>query len=277
MEDTMIDSTEPASHATGLDAYRPEEIAQRIEAAGTAKTRLGFVPLAMLGVLAGAFIGFGAVFYLVVITGAGDSFGPARLLGGAAFSLGLILVIVGGAELFTGNTLIIMARLEDRISTAALAKNWAIVFAGNFAGALVLVVVIVAAGTLTLDNGAVAQTAVKVAEAKFALSPMAAFARGILCNALVCLAVWLTFAARDVAGKILAILWPITAFVALGFEHSVANMFLLPLGLAAGAEGGVWPIMKNLVFVTLGNIVGGAGGVAGAYWACYLRGPQNYS
>lgn len=273
----MIDSTEPASHATGLDAYRPEEIAQRIEAAGTAKTRLGFVPLAMLGVLAGAFIGFGAVFYLVVITGAGDSFGPARLLGGAAFSLGLILVIVGGAELFTGNTLIIMARLEDRISTAALAKNWAIVFAGNFAGALVLVVVIVAAGTLTLDNGAVAQTAVKVAEAKFALSPMAAFARGILCNALVCLAVWLTFAARDVAGKILAILWPITAFVALGFEHSVANMFLLPLGLAAGAEGGVWPIMKNLVFVTLGNIVGGAGGVAGAYWACYLRGPQNYS
>jgi formate/nitrite transporter FocA (FNT family) len=106
---------------------------------------------------------------------------------------------------------------------------------------------------------------------------MAAFARGILCNALVCLAVWLTFAARDVAGKILAILWPITAFVALGFEHSVANMFLLPLGLAAGAEGGVWPIMKNLVFVTLGNIVGGAGGVAGAYWACYLRGPQNYS
>ena len=270
--DTMTESSAQAGHATGLDAYRPAEIARRIEAAGTAKTKLGFEPLAMLGALAGAFIGFGAIFYIVIITGAGDGFGPARLLGGVAFSLGLILVIVGGAELFTGNTLIIMARLDGRISTAALTKNWVIVFAANLAGALALVVVIVAAGTLDLAGGAVAQTAAKVAEAKFALSPMAAFARGLLCNALVCLAVWLTFAARDVAGKVLAILWPITAFVALGFEHSVANMFLLPLGLAAGAEGDIWSVVKNLVPVTLGNIAGGAGGVAGAYWACYLRG-----
>lgn len=185
----MTESSAQVGHPTGLDAYSPAEIARRIEAAGTAKTKLGFLPLAMLGALAGAFIGFGAIFYVVTITGAGDSFGPARFLGGFAFSLGLILVIVGGAELFTGNTLIIMARLDGRISTAALAKNWGIVFAANLAGALALVVVIVAAGTLDLADGAVAQTAVKIAEAKFALSPMAAFARGLLCNALVCLAV----------------------------------------------------------------------------------------
>jgi formate/nitrite transporter len=222
--------------------------------------------------LAGAFIGFGALFYLLTITGAGDLFGPVRLLGGLAFSLGLILVVVGGGELFTGNTLIVMAWAGRQVSTRALLRNWLIVYFANFAGALLLVAAVLMAGSLDLMDGEVGRTAARVATAKLALSPLAAFARAILCNALVCLAVWLTFAAQDATGKILAILWPITAFVALGFEHSVANMFLLPLGLAAGAEGTLGEAFGQLAIVTLGNIVGGAGGVALTYWACYLRG-----
>lgn len=261
-------------HSTGIDAYKPSEMAKRVETAGVAKAHLALLPLAVLGILAGVFIGFGALFYLLVITGAGDLFGPVRLLGGIAFSLGLILVVVGGAELFTGNTLIVMAWVGRQVSTAALLRNWSVVYVANFAGSLLLVVAVLAAGTLGLMDGEVGRTAARIAAAKLALAPGAAFARAILCNALVCLAVWLTFAAQDAAGKILAILWPITAFVALGFEHSVANMFLLPLGLAAGAQGSIAGVVENLAVVTAGNVVGGAGGVALAYWACYLRHPE---
>ena len=260
------------NHPTDLDAYRPAEMALRVQTAGVAKAHLATLPLFVLGILAGAFIGFGALFYLVVITGAGDLFGPVRLLGGVAFSLGLILVVVGGGELFTGNTRLVMAWAGRQVSTRALLRNWAIVYVANFLGALLLVWAVLAAGTLDLMDGEVGRTAVRIASAKLSLSPVAAFARAILCNALVCLAVWLTFAAEDATGKILAILWPITAFVALGFEHSVANMFLLPLGLAAGANTTVAQFAGEFAIVTFGNIVGGAGGVAIAYWACYLRG-----
>ncbi|MGF1626368.1 MAG: formate/nitrite transporter family protein [Alphaproteobacteria bacterium] len=259
-------------HPTGLDAYRPAEMARRIDEAGVQKAKLGLLPLTALGLLAGAFIGFGALFFLVTMTGADSGFGPARLLGGAAFSLGLILVVVGGAELFTGNALIVMARMAGHISTGALLRNWLVVYVANLVGALGFVVLVWAAGTLDLAAGTVGETAVRVAEAKFALTPLETFARGVLCNALVCLAIWLTFAAATAAGKILCILWPITAFVALGFEHSVANMVLLPLGLLAGAEGTAWAVFANLLFSTLGNIVGGAGGVAVTYWVIYLRG-----
>lgn len=258
-------------HPTGLDAYKPSEMARRVQTAGVAKARLAFLPLVVLGILAGVFIGFGALFYLLVITGAGDLFGPVRLLGGVAFSLGLILVVVGGGELFTGNTLIVMAWAGRQISTRALLRNWAIVYLANVFGALLLVTAVLRAGTLDLMDGELGRTAARVAAAKLALSPEAAFVRAILCNALVCLAVWLTFAAQDAAGKILAILWPITAFVALGFEHSVANMFLLPLGVAAGAETTIPQFAGQIAIVTLGNVVGGAGGVAITYWACYLR------
>ncbi|MGH6923289.1 MAG: formate/nitrite transporter family protein [Propylenella sp.] len=263
----MADENNP----TGLAAFRPAEMAKRVEASGVAKARLDFVPLAMLGILAGVFIGFGALFFVLVTTGAGDLFGPARLLGGMAFSLGLILVIVGGAELFTGNALIVMAWAASKVTSGELLRNWAIVYVANLFGSLVLVAGVVAAGTLDLAGGEVGATAARVTEAKLALPPEMAFARAILCNALVCLAVWLTFAAEDAAGKILAILWPISAFVALGFEHSIANMFLLPLGLAAGA-GGTWAqVVENLAIVTVGNVVGGSGGIAATYWACYLR------
>lgn len=260
-------------HPTGIDAYRPAAMARRVETAGVAKARLELLPLAVLGMLAGLFIGFGALFYLLVITGAGDLSGPLRLLGGIAFSLGLILVLVGGAELFTGNALIVMAWAGGQVPTGALLRNWGIVYAANLAGSLMLVALVLAAGTLDLMEGEVGRTAASVASAKLALSPLTAFSRAILCNALVCLAVWLTFAADDATGKILAILWPITAFVALGFEHSVANMFLLPLGLAAGAEGTIAEAARQLAIVTMGNAIGGAGGVALTYWACYLRHP----
>ena len=255
-----------AQEPTGIDAYNPAQIAVRIEQAGVAKTRLKTRQLLALSFLAGAFIAFGGAFFTLVMTGADPLNGADRLLGGAAFSLGLILVIVGGAELFTGNALIVMAWVDRLVSTQALARNWLIVYVGNLIGAAVIALTMAASGTLT---GGVGQTAAAIAEAKLSLDILPLFARAVLCNALVCLAVWLTFAARSVAGKILAIIWPITAFVALGFEHSVANMYLLPAGAIAGADVPLSAAALNLLVVTAGNIVGGAGGVALSYWAAY--------
>jgi formate transporter len=183
----------------------------------------------------------------------------------------LVLVIVGGAELFTGNALIVMAWASRRISLLALLRNWTLVYAGNLAGALAMVALVYLSGSLELDGGAVAQTAAAIAKAKLSLPVAEAFFRGVLCNALVCLAVWLCFSARDVAGKILALVGPICAFVALGFEHSVANMYLIPIGMLAGAGFDPGGFARNLFWVTLGNIAGGAGGVAMAYWTIYLR------
>jgi formate/nitrite transporter len=256
---------------TGIDAYTPAEIAARVEKAGIGKTRLPAISLMALAILAGVFVAFGAMLYTVVITGGGLGFGLARLVGGIAFSLGLILVIVGGAELFTGNALIVMAAASRQVSIAALLRNWGIVYVGNFAGAIGAAVLVYLSGTLALDAGAVGETAREIARAKLALPADQAFFRGILCNALVCLAVWLCFSARGVAGKILAIVWPISAFVALGFEHSVANMYLIPIGMLAGAAFDMGGFAHNLFWVTLGNIVGGAGGVALVYWTIYLR------
>ena len=253
----------------GIDAYRPAEIAWRIENAGIAKTRLGLCPLVTLGCLAGVFIGFGALFYVAVLAGADPAHGPTRLAAALAFSLGLILVIVGGAELFTGNALLVMARVDGLISTRALLRNWGIVYVANFAGALALCGLVWLAG---LHDAAPGAQAARMVAAKFQLSGMELLARGVLCNALVCLAVWLSFAAHDVAGKILAIIFPVSAFVVLGLEHSVANMFLLPFGLLAGAPGGIADVLRNLAWVSLGNIIGGAGGVALSYWAAYRVG-----
>jgi formate/nitrite transporter len=251
---------------TGLDAYKPSEIARLVEASAITKAALPLVPLITLAVLAGIFIALGAAAYTMVLAGSDAGFGPARALGGLVFSLGLILVIVGGAELFTGNALMVMAAVDRRITLKALWRNWVIVYAGNFAGALLLAGLV---GMTGLLDGPMGQVAVKVATAKLSLSPVEALARGILCNMLVCLAVWLTIAARDVTGKILAIVWPITAFVLLGLEHSVANMFLIPQGWLAGAQVSVHGFAANLAWVTLGNLAGGAGGVASVYWLAY--------
>jgi formate/nitrite transporter len=244
------------------DAYKPVEIAALIETAGVSKAALPLHKMGTLALLAGAFIGFGAAFWCVAMAGQDPAFGPAKVLGGAVFSLGLILVVVGGAELFTGNALMVMAAVDGRITPRALLRNWAIVYAGNLIGAVGLAL---AFGLSGLLDGPMGATAAKAAVAKAALPPVEAFIRGALCNALVCLAVWLSFAARTATDKILGVLWPVTAFVALGLEHSVANMFLFPAGIWAGAEVSTVDALHNLVWVTLGNVVGGAGGVALAY------------
>lgn len=254
------------------DAYSPEVMAVRVENVGVAKARLEFIPTFMLAILAGSFIALGAAFYTVVITESGLGFGPARVLGGMAFSLGLILVIVGGAELFTGNNLIVMAWADGTVSHRQLLRNWGIVYVGNFVGSLFIALLVALSGILDFQGGAVGTTAVTIADNKISLTFEEAFFRGILCNILVCLAVWLCFSARSVAGKIAALLFPVSAFVALGFEHSVANMYLLPLGYLAGSENVTLSgLFLNLLPVTLGNIVGGSGFVALTYWIVYLR------
>jgi formate/nitrite transporter len=258
-----------------LDAYPPDQVASLVAEVGVRKARQPALQLATLGVLAGAFIALGAAFHMVTVTGSGLGFGPTRLVGGLAFSLGLILVIVGGAELFTGNSLIVMAWAEGRISTAQLLRNWAIVYAANLVGAVGTAVLAHAAGVLAIGDGAVGETAAAIARSKVSLDPTTAFFRGILCNVLVCLAVWLSFAAGSVTGKVLAIVFPITAFVALGLEHSVANMYLIPLAMLADAEGvTLGGFAANLACVTLGNVVGGGLLVGLVYWAAYLRHPD---
>ncbi len=261
----MAPRNSPAN-PTGIDAYKPAEIAALVRAAGVAKARLPLIRMATLAVLAGVFIGLGAMAYLMAMTGADPSHGPTRLLGGLVFSLGLILVIVGGAELFTGNALMVLAAVDRLISARELGRAWAVVYAGNLAGSLALAVLVWLTG---LTAGPFGATAAAIAEAKAALGPVEVIARGVICNMLVCLAVWLTIAARDVAGKVLVILPPISAFVLLGMEHSVANMFFFPLGALAGAPVTLAEAAENIALVTLGNITGGAGGVALAYRLAY--------
>ena len=266
----MPDQTELRN---SLDAYKPAEMARLVEQVGVAKAKLPLIKTATLGLLAGAFIAFGGMFFTVVMTGSTLGLGPARLLGGLAFSLGLVLVVVGGAELFTGNNLIVMAWADRKVTTVALLRNWVVVYFANMAGAFGCVVLVQLSGKLELGGGAVAATAVGIAKAKVGLGFMEAFSRGILCNILVCLAVWLCFAAHRVSGKILAIIFPISAFVALGFEHSVANMYLIPIGMLAGDGLDLGAFVANLVPVTLGNVIGGSLFVALVYWLVYLRGP----
>jgi formate/nitrite transporter len=263
----------------GFDAYSPKEIAERVENIGVTKARLPLLTVATLGVLAGGFIGLGALYFTLVTSDSSLSFAASRLLGGVTFSLGLILVVVAGAELFTGNNLLVMAWASKHITTSELVRNWLIVYLANFVGALGLVLLVFLSDHWQMGNGAVGANAVRIAAAKAALSFPAAFFQGILCNILVCLAIWLALAARSVVDKILAIIFPISAFVAAGFEHSVANMYFIPLGLilkdripVGGAENLSWVgLWSNLVPVTLGNIVGGSVMVALVYYFVYCR------
>lgn len=272
-----------------IDAYTPKEIAARIEKAAVSKSVLQASKVFVLALLAGAFIAFGAAFYTITVYNSTMSPGITRLLGGLVFCLGLTLVVVAGAELFTGNNLLVMAYVDKKITLQQLAANWLIVFTGNFIGALGVVFLVYLSGHWLMDGGAVGAKAVLIANAKVKIDFLQALARGILCNALVCLAVWLCFAGRNVTDKILAILFPITAFVAMGFEHSVANMYFIPAGilaqydatvLQAAQAGGnaldlsdlnIWGMFKNLIPVTLGNIIGGSIFVGLVYWFIYLR------
>ena len=265
-----------------IDAYSPEKIAERVETIGIAKARLAFVPLVMLGLLAGAFIGLGALYFVLVASDPDLSFAASRVLGGVAFSLGLILVIVAGAELFTGNNLLAMAWADGKITTRELFRNWAIVCLANFVGALGLALLVFWSGHAGMNDGRVAETYVRIAAAKCALPFGEAFFRGVLCNVLVCLAVWMALAGRSVTDKAVAIVFPISAFVALGFEHSIANMYLIPMGLLLKGEMTVpiphldllsWTgFAANLAPVILGNLVGGSVLVALVYFLIYRRG-----
>jgi formate transporter len=273
-----------------LDALLPAEMAVRAEDVGVRKARLDTLSLFALAVLAGAFISLGAIFATTVSAGDGDlPYGVVRLLAGLAFSLGLILVIVGGAELFTGNTLIVMAWASGKIGSRLVLRNWAIVYVGNLVGALATAVVMVVAGQYAFGNGSVGLAALTVGNAKAGLEFVPAIALGMMCNALVCLAVWLSFSARTTTDRILAIVPPIAAFVAAGFEHSVANMYFIPEAIAIRevAPDSFWAsidrvpadfpnltaerFMANLLPVTIGNVIGGAVMVGIVYWFVYLR------
>ena len=252
---------------------------------------MAVVPMFVLAVLAGAFIALGAAFATTVAAGAAGElpYGIIRLVAGVAFSLGLSLVIVGGAELFTGNNLLAMAWAAGRIDARSIVRNWGIVYAGNLVGAVATAILIVGSGQYLFGDGAVGATALGTAAAKTSLDPLRAFVLGVLCNGLVCLAVWLTYSARTTTDRILAIIPPIAAFVAMGFEHSVANMYFIPVGIliralapadfweSIGQTAADYPtvdlagLVGNLVPVTLGNIVGGTILVAAVYWLVYLR------
>jgi formate/nitrite transporter len=242
----------------------------------------------MLAVLAGAFISLGAGFFTTVTTDTGLGYGVTRLMGGLAFSLGLYLVVVAGGELFTGNNLLVMAWASRRITTALLLRNWGLVYAGNTIGALGTVTLVYLSGQWRFDDYEVGANALRIADAKVNLEFYEAFALGVLCNALVCLAVWLCYSARSNTDKAVSVLFPITAFVASGFEHSIANLYFVPLGLllkgesevvdAAGLSSSALEnltvpdlIVGQLIPVTAGNIVGGAFLVGVVYWAVYLR------
>jgi formate transporter len=273
---------------SGFDALPPREMARKAEAVGEAKAALPVATMFALAVLAGAFIAMGAAFATTVTAGTtGLAYGVVRLLAGLSFSLGLILVIVGGAELFTGNTLMIMAWAGRRISTVNLLRNWAIVYVGNMAGAFAAALLMVWSKQYTFGKGAVGVQALTIGAGKTSLGFGQAIALGILCNALVCIAVWLCFSARSTADRVLAIIPPIAAFVASGFEHSVANMYFIPVALLNKRDGTwlkatagmpdlhtlTWHnyLVDNLLPVTIGNIIGGTLLVGGVYWFIYLR------
>ncbi|HUG18029.1 MAG TPA: formate/nitrite transporter family protein [Planctomycetaceae bacterium] len=278
------------SQNSSADAYSPAEIARRVKDVGVVKAKLSTFNTLALAILAGAFIALGGAFATVATTGSELGFGPTRVLGGVVFSLGLILVVVAGAELFTGNNLVAMAWASRAITTRQLIRNWLLAYVGNFLGAVGTAVFVYWSGTWMAGGTAVGLNAVQIAASKCELGFGDAFVRGVLCNALVCLAVWLCQSCRSTTDKILAIIWPIAGFVALGFEHSVANMYFIPLGMLLENDPGFLtaaPVeslntaslsahgfLSNLISVTLGNIVGGTLLVAGVYWSVYLRNPN---
>lgn len=264
-----------------LDAYSPQQIAERVESVGVTKARLPLLSMVMLGMLAGAFIGLGALYYTLVISDPGLSFAASRVLGAVCFSLGLLLVVVAGAELFTGNNLLAMAWADGKVSTAEVLRNWAVVCVANFVGAAGLALLVFLSGHAGLNGGAVGQAYLKIAAAKSTIPVSELFFRGVLCNVLVCMAVWMVLAGRTVVDKFAAIVLPISAFVAAGFEHSIANMYFFPLALLlkesgialpAGAEAiTLWAMFRNLGPVILGNIAGGSVLVALVYYVIYIR------
>ena len=285
--DTLTESLQPLAVKSEHFEYRPPPaVAQVVAGAGARRAILPILNTSLLGILAGAYIGFGAALATLVGSDAASRFGVglSQIMMGLVFSVGLVLVIIAGGELFTGNNLMVTSVLDKRCGAGRVLGRWGIVYAANFAGSLMLAWIMLQSGVWKLGASAVGAKAVAIAAAKTSLPFGEAFFRGVGCNWLVCLAVWMSLSAKEIAGKVLVIVLPIMAFVALGYEHCVANMYFIPLGLwlkdlaggglpAASLENLTWVrfVLGNLVPVTLGNIVGGAVFVGGAYWVAYLR------
>jgi formate transporter len=269
------------------DPHSPADVADRLQTIGVTKARMATSKIILLAILAGAFISLGAMYYTVVMTEPSTSWGASRMLGGIAFSLGFVLVVIAGAELFTGNNLIVMAWANGLISSTEILRNWLLVYIANTFGALSTLALLYLSGFLHNHDNQVGVTAIKIAIHKVDHSFVECFFLGLFCNALVCLASWMTYAARSVTDKIMAILLPISAFVAMGFEHCIANMFMIPLGIVAALDPEILSagsfseeqlallntsgFINNIIPVTLGNIVGGAVLVAFVYYFIYLR------
>jgi formate/nitrite transporter len=271
-----------------LEDKAPQTIAETVaRTIGVKKTTSPFSTVLVLGVLAGAYIGFGGLLSTAVTFDMASRFGLGftKLVGGAVFSVGLILVVIAGAELFTGNNLMVVSALTKEITFSAMLRRWAIVYGANFIGSILLALLFYLAGLWKTGGGALGASAVNIAYGKVTLSFSEALVRAIGCNWLVCLAIWMALAAQQTIGKIFAIFFPIMAFVAIGFEHSVANMYFIPAGIFLKSWAGIpapqgvdpnslgWVsfLGKNLLPVTIGNIIGGGVFVGMSYLSAYLK------
>jgi len=281
-----------APQAVSIDTIMPGEMARRAELSGVQRASMDPLTILVLSLVGGAFVAFGAIFSTTVSAGAGGlPFGIAKLLSGTVFSVGLVMVVVAGAELFTGNNLIVMAWASGKVTTTSLLLNWLLTFVGNCAGAMATAGLMLCTTQYTFGSGAVGLAALTTANSKAALAFVPALALGIMCNALVCLAAWMCYSARTAVDRVALIILPVAAFAAAGFEHSIANAYFIPMGLLikATAPDSFWlsigktaedfPALSwsgfvgNLVPVAIGNIIGGALLVAAVYWFVYLRNP----
>jgi formate/nitrite transporter len=291
MTKQSADDSTASPQTVTFDAIMPPAMAVRAEASGVKRASISLTTLLVLSVMAGAFVSFGAVFATTVSAGAADlPYGIVRLLVGLVFSAGLIMVIIGGAELFTGNNLLVMAWASKKVTTRAVLLNWVLSFAGNFVGAIVTAALMFYTTQYTFGGGSVGLAALNIANAKTSLAFIPALTLGIMCNALVCVAVWMCFSARTNIDRVVTVIPPIAAFAAAGFEHSIANIYFIPMGLfiKAGAPDSFWKaigktaadypeltwsnfLVGNLIPVTIGNVIGGSLMVAAVYWFVYLR------
>lgn len=278
----MSNNAPAPHHHVAPDALTPAQIESKVESAAIGKATMPKLKLFVLAMFAGAFVALGAAFFTVVMGDASLGFAVQRLLGGLVFCLGLELVLLCGAELFTGNALMVLGKASGKIGWRGIVYNWAMVWLGNFAGALLMVALVFGSNLQGLNGGSVGDTMVALAVGKIAPAWGTLFCKGVLCNMLVCLAVWIGFGARTTVDKVIGVILPVSAFVVMGFEHCVANMFFLPMGLAAKAAGfgtavagadalTVNGMLYNLSAATLGNIVGGVLIVVVGYWIAYGR------
>lgn len=274
-----------------VDAFTPAEVAEKVKTIGVDKANMHFLSLIILALMAGAFIAFGAMYYTVAITDSTMAYGMTKLVGGVAFSLGFIMVVIAGAELFTGNTLVVMAWAKGKVSLPALLKTWTIVYIANALGAFVMVYLVYLSGYLDAHHHQVGATALKAGLAKVDNTLTESFVLGLFCNVLVCLASWMVYASRTVSDKVLAILFPISAFVAMGFEHCIANMYMIPVAILASLDPAIVAasgvdasqlqdlsfngFMMNIIPVTLGNIIGGGVFVAMTYYLVFVYSPNS--